>query len=592
MKIEDYALIGDAHTAALVGRNGSIDWLCFPHFDSSACFAALIGREENGHWLISPQQVPVETRRRYQRDSLILETDFETKGGRARVTDYMPPRRSHGWIVREAAGLQGEIRMRMRLVAAFGYGQIRPWLHRSRRVLRIQAGSETLILRSPVPVEIDGYEVRAAFNLKAGQRLVFSLHWHPAHLAPEKPESPSVARRRTRGWWRSWARASTYRGSYGDSVRQSLLVLRALTYAPTGGLAAAPTASLPERLGGSRNWDYRYCWLRDAAFAMDALLAAGCGRGVRGSLGWLVRAIAGDPSQLQTAYSVHGERRLTEWTVKDLKGYEGSRPVRIGNDAALQFQLDGYGEVINALDLARSEGDMVRGVESDAWELQQRLLEHIERCWQEDDHGIWEERGRPRPFTYSKVMAWVAADRTVRTIERSSRPGDLARWKRLRTAIRRDVLARGFNAKVGAFTQFYGSDIIDASVLRLPLVGFLPARDPRMRSTVRRIETQLMQDGIVGRRHTGRLAREGAFLPCSFWLAANYLLAGRRDEGRKLFERILGLGNDLGLFAEEYDLARKRLVGNFPQALTHIALIQCAVLLEGRPSQARAFHHP
>ncbi|HEY4302775.1 MAG TPA: glycoside hydrolase family 15 protein [Candidatus Didemnitutus sp.] len=588
MKIEDYALIGDSHTAALVGRNGSIDWLCFPIFDSPACLAALVGRGENGHWQIGPEENPMATSRRYLRDSLVLESEFDAAGGRVRSTDFMPARRVHGWIVRELAGLKGEVRMRMRLVAAFGYGQIRPWLHRSRGSVRMQAGSEMLVLRSPVPVEVDGADIRASFTLKAGQRLVFTLHWHPAHLGPEESENPSAARRRTLAWWRRWHRAARYRGPHRDAVRRSLLVIRALTYAPTGGLAASPTASLPETPGGSSNWDYRYCWLRDAAFAFDALLAAGYGREAAPWLDWLVRAVAGDPSQLQTAYSVHGERRLAEWTVEELDGYEGSQPVRVGNDAAIQFQLDVYGEVINALHLARSAGDMARRVDLDAWELQQRLLEHVERCWQKNDHGIWEERGRPRPFTYSKVMAWVAADRTVQAIERWGHSGDLARWKRLRRVIRQDVLAHGFNPKVGAFTQSYGSDVVDASVLRLPLVGFLSARDPRMRSTVRQIETQLVQDGIVGRRHTGRRSPEAAFLPCSFWLAANYALAGRKEEGRKLFARVLPLANDLGLLAEEYDLKRRRLTGNFPQALTHIALIQCAVLLAGKSRQTSA----
>ncbi|HVU18225.1 MAG TPA: glycoside hydrolase family 15 protein [Candidatus Didemnitutus sp.] len=579
MKIEDYALIGDSHTAALVGRNGSIDWLCFPDFDSPACFAALVGHEKNGHWQIGPEGNPRATARRYRGDSLVLESDFDTPDGRMRLTDFMPVRRDHGWIVREIAGLRGKVRLSMRLVVAFGYGQIRPWLHRTRNQVRLQAGSETLVLHAPVPVEVDDAAVRASFFLQAGQRFVFMLHWHPSHRDAESPVAPPAARRAVLAQGRKRLRRSTYRGPYRDAVRRSLLVIHALTYAPTGGLAAAPTTSLPEQLGGSRNWDYRYCWLRDMAFAFDALLAAGYGQDAAPWLRWLVRAVAGDPRQLQTAYSVHGERRLSEWIVEKLAGYEGSRPVRVGNDASIQFQLDVYGEVINALHLARSAGDLTKRLDLDAWELQQRLLEQVERSWQKDDHGIWEERGRSRPFTYSKVMAWVAADRTVQAIERGGHSGDLARWRRLRRIIRHDVLTHGFNRRVGAFTQYYGSDIIDASILRLPLVGFLSARDARMRSTVRRIETQLMQDGVVGRRHTGRSAPEAAFLPCSFWLAANYSLAGRKDDARKLFERTLGLANDLGLFAEEYDLGRKRLMGNFPQALTHIALIQGAVHL-------------
>jgi GH15 family glucan-1,4-alpha-glucosidase len=586
LPIEDYGIIGDTHTAALVGRDGSIDWLCVPRFDSQACFAKLLGDDGNGYWRIAPAGPVRATRRRYRGDSLVLETEFDTDDGTVRVVDCMPVREQYPEVTRLVEGVRGRVQMRMDLVIRFDYGRVLPWARRMDGRLTATAGPAAVSLWTPLPTRGENFTTVADFSVHEGQRVPFMFTSYPSTESPPRPSDAHYVVQETEQYWQEWADACQYEGEWGDVVGRSLLTLKALTYAPTGGIVAAATTSLPEQLGGIRNWDYRYCWLRDATLTLDSLMVAGYQEEAESWRDWLLRAVAGDPAELQIMYGPAGERRLSEYEVTWLSGYEGASPVRIGNAAADQYQLDVYGEVMDALYLARERDiDPVPA----AWNLQLKLMEFLESGWREPDDGIWEMRGPRRHFTHSKVMAWVAMDRAVRSVERFPLvEGPVDKWRALRQEIHDEVCAKGWNADVGAFTQYYGGHELDASVLMMPLVGFLPATDPRMAGTIEAISRQLVVDGLVlryradGASHVdGLTGGEGAFLPCSFWLAENLVLSGREDEGRALFERLLGLANDLGLLAEEYDTKARRQVGNFPQAFSHMSLVSAAQCLSG-----------
>jgi GH15 family glucan-1,4-alpha-glucosidase len=589
MRIEDYALIGDLQTAALVGRNGSIDWLCFPRFDSGACFAALLGDENNGRWLIAPAGEVKRTSRRYRADTLVLDTEFETDTGSVRVSDFMPPRGRAPDVVRIVEGMSGSVPMRMELVIRFDYGSIMPWVRRRGRALTAIGGPDALVLRTPVPTKGVDYRTVAEFDVGAGDWVPFALTWHPSNTALPRPINPAVALRETISYWTDWTARSTYTGEWRDAVMTSLMVLKAMTYAPTGGIVAAPTTSLPEQLGGQRNWDYRFCWLRDATFSLYALMLSGFEDEAVAWRDWLLRAIAGHPAQFRIMYGPAGERRLPELELDWLAGYEGSKPVRIGNAASSQRQLDVYGEVIDSLWLA---GRLGIAVGENARELGVKLLTYLESAWREPDAGIWEIRGPAQHFTHSKVMVWVAFDRAVKAIEAGRwADGPLDRWKQVRATVRDEILANGYDSDRGTFVQRYGSKELDASLLLLPIVGFLPATDPRMVRTIEAIQRELDGGGLVRRYSTagavdGLPSGEAAFLPCTFWLADNLALLGRHEEARAIFERLLTLTNDVGLLSEEYDVGAKRLVGNFPQAFTHVALVNTARNLTPGPSPA------
>jgi len=576
--IEDYALIGNTRTVALVARDGSIDWLCLPRFDSAACFAALLGDRRHGRWQIAPKGKAPCSRRAYRDDTLLLETDFETDDGAVQVIDCMPLWSGRSDVVRLVRGLKGRVTMRSELVLRFDYGSIVPWVRRLDGGIVATAGPDAVVLHSIVPTHGEDFTTIAEFDVGAGQEIPFVLSYFPSHEGLPLPIDAHAATEVTAGAWRDWMRSCSYAGDYRPAVRRSLMTLKALTYAPTGGNVAAPTTSLPERLGGVRNWDYRFCWLRDAAFTLDALLNCGHVEEAKAWREWLLRAAAGRPQDLHIMYGLHGERRLTEYELPWLPGYEGASPVRVGNGAGAQFQLDVYGEVINAMHVARRHGMTVL---RDAWQLQRVLMDFLETGWSRKDNGIWEVRGEQRHFTHSKVMCWVAFDRAIKAVERSRLDGPIDRWRALRTQIFDEVIERGFDAGRNTFTQSYGSRELDASVLQIPLVGFLPATDPRMKGTVAAIERELVDEGFVLRYRTGESIDglppgEGAFLPCSFWLLDNYALQGRRAEACALFERLLGVANDVGLLAEEYDPRACRLIGNFPQALSHVALINAA----------------
>jgi GH15 family glucan-1,4-alpha-glucosidase len=579
LPIEDYAVIGDTQTAALVGRDGSIDWLCVPRFDSEAIFAALLGTEQHGRWLLAPAADVVAVRRRYRGDTLVLETEFDAGDGAVRVIDFMPPRGEAPDVVRIVEGVRGQVPMRMELRLRFDYGKVVPWVYREQGDLVAVAGPNAVWLRTPVPTEGRDLSTHAEFTVSAGEQVSFVLTWRASHLPPPKPIDPLVELGATEGFWQGWMSACTYEGEWREAVVRSLLTLKALTYAPTGGIVAAVTTSLPEQLGGVRNWDYRFCWLRDATITLQSLLYSGFQAEAQAWRKWLLRAIAGDPAELQIMYGVAGERRLTEYVADWLPGYDG-QPVRIGNAAAQQFQLDVYGEVMDALHQGRRSG-LKR--DDPSWALQVKLMDFVEEHWRDPDEGIWEVRGGSKHFTHSKLMAWVAADRAVKGIEDFGLRGPGKRWAALRDEIRRDILTNGYDADRATFTQFYGSRELDAAMLMAPLVGFLPADDERVRGTVAAVERELLQDGFV-QRYTqppgagvdGLPSGEGAFLACSFWLADNYALMGRRDEAKDLFEQLLALRNDVGLLAEEYDPRAGRLVGNFPQAFSHVPLIDTA----------------
>jgi GH15 family glucan-1,4-alpha-glucosidase len=579
--IEDYALLSDLETAALVHRQGSIDWSCFPRFDSEACFACLLGDAEHGRWLVAPA-APAQPMRRYHAGSLVLETEWETAEGRIRVTDFMPPRRETPHIVRVVEGLSGRVSVRSELVIRFGYGRIVPSVGRHDDSVVATAGPEALSLRTPAPTRADNAAIVASADVEEGQRLSFTLTWFPSHTQPPAVPDPAEALRDTKQFWSAWSSRCSYAGPYRDAVLSSLVVLKGLTYRPTGGMVAAPTTSLPEWPGGERNWDYRYCWLRDATLTLLALLGAGYIEEAEAWRAWLLRAVAGDLDQVQIMYGVGGERRLPEWQVDWLPGFEDSRPVRVGNAAADQDQIDVYGEVTDAFYQAARTPEL--GPSLSAWEFGQHMLGLLEQGWREPDEGIWEVRGERRHFTHSKVMAWVAFDRGIKLCEEFGRPGPVEHWRAIRNEIHAEVCREAWNDRLASFTQSYGSELLDASLLVLPLVGFLPPEDPRIRGTVRAAQKQLSYDGFVLRYPSeqgvdGLPAGEGAFLPCSFWLVDALALAGRHDEAAELFERLLGVRNDLGLLAEEYDPAARRLLGNFPQAFSHIALVNSALNL-------------
>jgi GH15 family glucan-1,4-alpha-glucosidase len=579
-KIEDYALIGDCHSAALVARDGSIDWLCLPRFDSGACFAALLGKPDNGRWRIAPHGSIHSTWRHYREGTLILETEHETDEGRVAVIDFMPLRDGGSpGLIRIVEGRIGQVPCRMELSIRFDYGSIIPWVQRTDDGLSAIAGPDRLLLHSPVEVHGQDFTSVADFSVAAGQRLSFFLSYHPSFEPPPAPPDPEEKLRATESWWRDWSNQCRMAGPYHDAVLRSLITLKALTYAPTGGVVAAATTSLPEQLGGVRNWDYRFCWLRDATFTLLALIHSGFHEEARAWREWLLRAAAGKPSELQIMYGITGERRLTELELNWLPGYEGAKPVRIGNAAHGQFQLDVYGETIDAMYQCRRSG---LSPEQPAWHLECSLLHFLESAWDKPDEGIWEIRGPRRHFTHSKVMAWVAFDRAVKVIEQHGHKSrHAAAWKKVRDSIHAEICAKGFDRQRNSFVQYYGSKELDASLLMIPLVGFLPPDDPRVRGTVEAIQHDLMRDGFVQRYNTGSNvdglpAGEGAFLACTFWLADNLVLLGRRDEAREIFEHLLSLRNDVGLLSEEYDPKARRLVGNFPQAFSHIGLVNTA----------------
>ncbi|GAA3955467.1 glycoside hydrolase family 15 protein [Actinoplanes auranticolor] len=579
LPIEDYAIIADTQTAALVGRNGSIDWLCVPRFDSGAIFAALLGTEDNGHWTIAPAGEVRAVRRRYRSETLVLETEFETDEGVVRLVDFMPPRGEAPDVIRIVEGVRGRVPMTMRLRLRFDYGHVVPWVYREQGDLVAVAGPDAVWLRTPVETHGENLATRADFTVAAGDRTPFVLTWRPSHLPPPEPVDPVEELGATEGYWRGWVSACTYEGEWRDAVVRSLLTLKALTYAPTGGIVAAATTSLPEKLGGVRNWDYRFCWLRDATITLQSLLYSGFQSEAKAWRKWLLRAIAGDPAELQIMYGVAGERRLDEYRADWLTGYDGN-PVRIGNAAAEQFQLDVYGEVMDALHQGRRAG---LKADDPAWGLQVKLMNFVREHWTEPDEGIWEVRGGPKQFVHSKLMAWVAADRAVKAVEEFDLDGPVDEWSALRDAIRADILQKGYDPERRTFTQFYGSEELDAALLMVPLVGFLPPDDERVAGTVAAIEQHLLKDGFVQRytQHPdtdvdGLPPGEGAFLACTFWLADNYALMGRHDEAREVFERLLALRNDVGLLSEEYDTEAGRLVGNFPQAFSHVPLIDTA----------------
>jgi GH15 family glucan-1,4-alpha-glucosidase len=592
MRIEDYGLIGDLQTAALVARDGSIDWLCFPRFDSGACFSALLGNEWDGRWLLAPDCKVDRVERRYRERTLVHELDFHCATGSVRVIDFMPPRGKDPDVVRIVEGLEGSVPMRLELVIRFEYGSIVPWVRRLDEETRVAiAGPDALSLRTPVPMHGENLRTVAEFTVEAGERKPFVLTWYQSHREIPVAIDADEALEDTCSFWRDWLGPCAYQGRWEEAVMRSLIVLKALTYEPTGGIVAAATTSLPERIGGVRNWDYRYCWLRDATFALDALLESGFTAEAEAWRSWLLRAIAGDPDDLQIMYGPAGERRLRELELPWLPGYEGSRPVRIGNDASAQFQLDVYGEVMDVLHQARR-----REIEPNdqSWSLQQVLLANLERRWREPDEGIWEVRGPRRHFTHSKMMAWVAFDRGVKAVEQFGRGGAVERWRRIRDEIRAEVLEQGWSEELGSFVQYYGSDRVDASLLTIPLMGFLPPDDPRVRGTLEAVRRELLVDGFVQRyRHDeevesidGLPAGEGAFFLCSFWFVDNLILLGELDEASEMFERLLSLRNDLGLLSEEYDPKLKRLVGNFPQAFSHIGLVNTALLLDAALREA------
>ena len=585
-RIEDYALIGDTRGAGLVSKSGSIDWLCVPRFDSGACFAALLGNPEHGRWLITPRAAIQRVTRQYQGDSMVLETLLETESGVVALLDCMlfDVSSEHVQVVRVVEGRRGCVALHMELTVRFDYGSIVPWVTHHDHCWRFVAGPDSLRLHSDIPLKGRGLHTVGELEVAAGERVSFLLEHYESHAGPPPPAAARSAYAglvATRERWHAWSNRSTYRGEYPDAVRRSLLVLKALTYGPTGGIVAAPTTSLPERIGGERNWDYRFCWLRDATITLYALLISGYHEEACAFRGWLMRAVAGSPSQVQVIYGIAGERRLPETVLPWLPGYAGSRPVRIGNGAHTQLQLDVIGELLDAMHQCRRQGL----ADAESWTLECSLLRFLEERWREPDEGIWEVRGPRRHFTYSKVMAWVAFDRAVKAIEQFGCKGPLEHFRALREEIHRDVCERGFCQSKGAFSHWYGSEDVDASLLLIPLVGFLPPNDPRVQGTLAAVERELLVDDCFVLRYRtqshvdGLPEGEGAFLACSFWLVSNYVMQGRREQARKLFEQLLALRNDVGLLAEEYDPDAGRMLGNFPQAFSHLALVDAAQAL-------------
>jgi len=592
LRIEDYALIGDCKTAALVGRDGAIDWLCLPRFDSPACFAALLGTSKHGSWLIAPLYPTATVSRAYRGDTLILETIFTTPDGEVALIDSMPLGMVGSHIIRRVEGRRGKVGMRLHLKLRFDYGTSTPWVTREDPDCGIVAvaGPDVVTMRGPVELQGRNMATVANFEVSTGETLTFVLSHGASHLPPPERFDADRALRDTEKAWATWSKRCQYDGPYKDAVLRSLIVLKALTYEPTGGIVAAPTTSLPEQLGGARNWDYRFCWLRDATLTLIALMGGGYYDEAQAWRDWLHRSIAGNADELQIMYGVAGERHLLEWEADWLPGYQGAVPVRIGNAASQQLQLDVYGEVMAALHLARGVG--LAAPES-AWALQVNMLEHLEAIWQQPDDGIWEVRGGRKHFVQSKIMVWVAFDRAVKDMETYNLPGPVERWRHVRDTVHADVCAKGFLANKNSFVQSYGSDALDASLLVLSLTGFLPHDDARVRGTVAAIERDLMADGFVLRYRTdagadGLPPGEGAFLPCSFWLVDNYAQQGRRQEAQALFDRLLSLRNDVGLLSEEYDPRVGRQVGNFPQAFSHLALVNTALNLAGNRAIAQS----
>lgn len=586
--IEDYALLGDLHTAALVSRTGSIDWLCLPRFDSGACFAALLHDDSAGHWRLAPAGAGPATRRSYRGDTLIVDTEWDTPTGSVRVTDFMPPRGHHADVVRIVEGISGRVAMRMDLVIRFDYGHVMPWVRRTESGLIAIAGPDTVYLTTPVQVHGEDWSSVAEFDVTAGQTVPFVLTHSPSHLRPDAVGAKAErALAKTESFWQNWIDKCSYTGRWSAEVRRALITLKALTYAPTGGILAAATTSLPESIGGIRNWDYRYCWLRDATFTLQALLGTGYVSEAKAWREWLVRAVAGDPTQLQIMYGLDGTRRLPEQTLDWLSGYAGSAPVRVGNGAAGQFQLDVWGEVLDGLNLVLDSG---LECEDTAWDIQRGLLNFLEGHWDQTDSGLWEVRGPQRHFVHSKVMAWAGVDRGVHAVETHGRVGPADRWRALADRIHADVCAHGYDAERNTFTQSYGSPGLDAALLQLPRVGFLPWSDPRIVGTVEAVQSELSDDGFLLRYRAddaddGLPGREGAFLVCTFWLADALHGIGRCDEAEALFTRLLGLRNDVGLLSEEYDTVAGRQVGNTPQAFSMVGLVNSARELSGESTR-------
>ena len=591
-KIEDYGFLSDTQTSALVSRDGCIDWLCFPRFDSGACFASLLGNRDNGHWRFWPKEKIDKISRRYRGDALILETEVETKSGAVRLIDFMPPRGENPDIIRIVEGIWGEVTMQMELIIRYDYGRTVPWVRKGHGGLEAIAGPNGLILRTPVKTEGQDLTTVAEFAVKKGKRVPFVLTWFASHSKPPKKVTPDHALRDTENYWKKWTKRCQRKTPWDDAVVRSLIVLKGLTYAPTGGIVAAATTSLPEEIGGVRNWDYRYCWLRDATLTLVALVDAGYQDEAKSWREWLLRAIAGSPDQMQIMYGVRGERSLEELELPWLSGYENSKPVRRGNAASNQFQLDVYGEVLGTMYRAHEAG--IENRETD-WRLQAALMNFLESNWNKPDEGIWEVRGGAKHFTHSKMMAWVAFDRAVKLVEECGcrSPEHVARWRKIRDQIHQEVCTRGFNTTKNAFTQYYGSDALDASLLQMPLAGFLPSTDKRIRGTIAAIERELMRDGFVLRYRPqeegvdGLPGNEGVFLPCSFWMAACLHRIGRKKDARDLFERLLSVRNDLGLLSEEYDPVSKRQLGNFPQAFSHVSLVNAALILSDKHPQSK-----
>jgi GH15 family glucan-1,4-alpha-glucosidase len=578
-KIEDYGLIGDCETAALVGRDGSIDWLCWPAFDSDACFTALLGTNEHGRWQIAPAADVTKSSRRYLDNTLILETRFETAEGVVTLIDFMPPRGDASDIVRLVRGVRGRVKMHMQFVIRFGFGVDIPWVKRTDDggLLAI-SGPDMTVLRTPVETRGEDLTTVSDFEVNAGETIPFVLTYGPSHLPVPEPIDPALALQETEDFWTEWCSHCTYQGDSRDLVMRSLITLKALTYQPTGGIVAAPTTSLPEKLGGQRNWDYRFCWLRDATFTLLALMNSGYTEEASAWQNWLLRAAAGYPAHMQIMYGIMGQRRLLEWEADWLPGYEGAQPVRVGNAAHAQLQLDVYGELVDAFHQSR-----VAGLElnEDNWALGRAVVEHLAEVWNQPDHGIWERRGDPRHYVSSKVMTWVAFDRGIKSAEQFGFDAPLDKWRSLRDTIHRDVCAKGFDREQNAFIESYGSQLLDASILLLPAVGFLPASDERVRGTIAAIEKYMLRDGFVLRHDPREVSDErqpieGAFLACSLWLADAHVLSGDIAKAQALFDRVVAVANDLGLLAEEFDSGAGRQTGNFPQALTHIALINTA----------------
>jgi len=581
-KIEDYALLGDLHTAALVSTAGSVDWLCLPRFDSPAVFAALLHNESAGHWTLAPPAGARCTARRYASNTLILETDWATGTGTVRVIDFMPPRARTPHLIRIAVGLSGEVAMRSTLRLRFDYGRVVPWVRAERTQIHAIAGPDLVRLLSAVPLSADQPETLADFTIRAGERIAFAMSWAPSHDPDMEDVEAEQALAATAGFWTEWCAGASYHpGPYGMAVDRSLITLKALTYEPTGGIVAAPTTSLPEELGGVRNWDYRYCWLRDATYTLQALLAAGYRSEAGAWRDWLLRSIAGQPEALQILYSIDGTRRLPEAELGWLDGYEGSSPVRTGNAASEQLQLDVWGETLDALFLAREAG---LPADPDAWALQVALMDHLESAWQQPDNGLWEVRGEQQHFTHSKIMAWAAADRMARSVRSHGLPGPVLRWEQLRELIHHDVITHAFDAGRNTFTQAYGSPALDASLLLIPRVGFLPATDPRVVGTISAIRRELTEDGLVRRYQTrqtgdGIKGSEGLFIACSFWLVDALHASGQQQDAISLFERLLTVRNDVGLLSEEWDPVAQRQLGNTPQAFSHFGLVVSALQL-------------